>query len=176
MLMQSEIAGVGRRLVATALDLVVLHLALSIITRNMLLSPVGVWMVDFVIAVVYSTMFVGLKGQTLGKMALGLQVIDARGRGLDYVQTFRRAIVKWAPVFVLFVLMAVFMPEELQQRPAGGEMVETVEVDPQSAMASSAMMVIGTIGWLVLIHLARRHPDGQGVHDRVAETFVIKAG
>ena len=37
-------------------------------------------------------------------------------------------------------------------------------------------MVIGTLGWLILIHLARRHPDGQGLHDRAAETYVIKTG
>ena len=128
------------------------------------------------IATVYSAMFVGLKGQTPGKMVLGLQVIDSKGRGLDYVQTFRRAIVKWAPVFVLFIVMALLMPEELQQRPAGEELIETVDVDAQSAMGSSVVMVIGTFGWLMLIRLARRHPDGQGIHDRVADTFVIKTG
>jgi len=43
-------------------------------------------------------------------------------------------------------------------------------------VASSTAMVIGTVGWVVLIHMARRHPDGQGIHDRVAETYVIRTG
>ncbi|MDP6040910.1 MAG: RDD family protein [Candidatus Latescibacteria bacterium] len=176
MLMQSEIAGVGRRLLATVLDVIILHLALSVVTRNMLLSPAGIWVVDFIIAVVYSAMFLGLKGQTPGKMVLGLRVIDVNGGALDYVQTFRRSIIKWLPVFGLFVVMALVVPEELQKRPASGEMIDTVEIDAQSATLSSVVMVVGTIGWLVLIHLARRHPDGQGMHDRVAGTFVIKAG
>ncbi len=176
MLMQSEIAGMGRRVLATVLDFVILHLALTVVLRNMLLSPAGVWMVDFILIVVYSAIFLGITGQTPGKMLLGLRVIDAHGGGLDYVQTFRRAAVKWSPVFVLFIVMALLTPEELYQGPVDGEVVDTVEVDAQSVLASSTAMVIGTVGWLVLIYLARRHPDGQGIHDRVAETYVIKTG
>ena len=174
--MQSEIAGVGRRLLATVLDVVILHFALSVVTRNMLLSPAGVWMVDFIIAVVYSAMFLGLKGQTPGKMVLGLRVIDVDGKALDYVQTFRRSIAKWLPAFGLFVVMALVIPEDLQKRPTSAEVIDTVEVDAQSAILSSVVMVIGAVGWVVLIFLARRHPDGQGVHDRMAGTCVIKAG
>ncbi len=176
MLMQSEIAGLGRRVLATVLDFVILHLALTVVLRNMLLSPAGVWMVDFILIVVYSAIFLGITGQTPGKMLLGLRVIDAHGGGLDYVQTFRRAAVKWSPVFVLFIVMALLTPEVLYQGPVDGEVMDTVEVDAQSVLASSTAMVIGTVGWLVLIYLARRHPDGQGIHDRVAETYVIKTG
>ena len=176
MLMQSEIAGIGRRLLATVLDFVILHLVLTVVLRNMLLSPAGVWMVDFIFIVIYSAIFVGLMGQTPGKMLLRLRVIDAHGGGLNYVQTFRRAVVKWSPVFVLFIVMALLTPEELSRPPADGEVMDTVEVDAQSAVASSTAMVIGTVVWVVLIHMARRHPDGQGIHDRVAETFVIRTG
>ncbi len=176
MLMQSEIAGIGRRLLAAVLDFLVLHLVLTVVLRNMQLSPEGVWMADFIFMVIYSAIFLGIRGQTPGKMLLGLRVIDAHGGGLNYVQTFRRAVVKWSPVFVLFIVMALLTPEELYQRPADGDVVDTVEVDEQSAVASSTVMVIGTVGWIVLIHMARRHPDGQGIHDRVAETYVIRAG
>ncbi len=176
MLMQSEIAGIGRRLLAAVLDFVILHLVLTVVLRNMQLSPEGVWMADFIFMVIYSAIFLGIRGQTPGKMLLGLRVIDAHGGGLNYVQTFRRAVVKWSPVFMLFIVMALLTPEELYQRPADGDVVDTVEVDEQSAVASSTVMVIGTVGWIVLIHMARRHPDGQGIHDRVAETYVIRAG
>ena len=176
MLMQSEIAGIGRRLLAAVLDFLILHLVLTVVLRNMQLSPEGVWMADFIFMVIYSAIFLGIRGQTPGKMLLGLRVIDAHGGGLNYVQTFRRAVVKWSPVFVLFIVMALLTPEELYQRPADGDVVDTVEVDEQSAVASSTVMVIGTVGWIVLIHIARRHPDGQGIHDRVAETYVIRAG
>jgi len=176
MLMQSEIAGVGRRLLATVLDFLILHLVLTVVLRNMLLSPAGVWMVDFVFIVIYSAIFVGVMGQTPGKMLLGLRVIDAQGGGLSYGQTFQRAVVKWAPVFVLFIVMALLTPEEVYQDPVDGEVMDTVEVDGQSAAVSSTTMVLGTVVWVVLIHMARRHPDGQGIHDRVAETYVIRTG
>ena len=176
MLMQSEIAGMGRRLLATVLDFVILHLALTVVLRNMLLSPVGVSIVGFIFLVIYSAVFLGITGQTPGKMLLGLRVIDAHGGGLDYGQTFRRAAVKWSPVFVLFIVMALLTPEELYQLPADGEGIEIVEVEAESDLTSLAAMVIGTVGWLVLIHMARRHPDGQGIHDRVAETYVIRTG
>lgn len=174
MLMQSEIAGIGRRLLATVLDFVILHLVLTVVLRNMLLPPAGVSIVGFIFLVIYSAIFVGSMGQTPGKMLLGLRVIDADGGGLDYVQTFRRAVVKWAPVFVLFIVMALLTPEELYQGPADREGIEMVEVETQSTLASWTVMVIGTVGWVVLIHMARRHPDGQGIHDRVAETYVIR--
>jgi len=37
-------------------------------------------------------------------------------------------VVKWAPVFVLFIVMALLTPEEVYQRPADGEGIEVVEV------------------------------------------------
>ncbi len=176
MLMQSEIAGMGRRLLATVLDFVILHLALTVVLRNMLLPPAGVSIVGFIFLVMYSAIFLGLTGQTPGKMLLRLRVIDAHGGGLNYVQTFQRAVVKWAPVFVLFIVMALLTPEELYQLPADGEGIEVVEVEAESDLTLSTAMVIGTVGWLVLIYAARRHPDGQGVHDRAAETYVIRTG
>ena len=170
MLMQSEIAGMGRRVLATVLDFVILIVALSAITRN---SPVShqeiLWAMVFAIAVAYSALFGVLMGRTPGKMLLGLRVIDADGGGLDYAQMFRRAALKWAPIFALFIAM-----EALYPRPAVGEGVDTAVVDADLALISSAGMVIGTVGLLVLIHLARRHPDGQGLHDRAARTYVIK--
>ena len=176
MLMQSEIAGMGRRVLATVLDFVILMVALSAITHNMPVSHVKWWAIVFAIAVVYSALFGVLMGRTPGKMALGLRVIDAQGRGLNYAQMFRRAALKWSPIFALFIATALLTPEALYPRPANGEGVNTVEVEAERALAPSAVMVIGTVGWLVLIHLARRHPDGQGLHDRAARTYVIEMG
>ena len=173
--MQSEIAGMGRRLLATALDFVILMVALPVMTRNVPLShPALWWALVFAVAVVYSALFGVLMGRTPGKMVLGLRVIDAQGRGLNYVQMFLRAVLKWSLFFALFFAMSLLTPAELYQHPADGEEVATVETGP--ALALSAVMVIGTLGWLILIHLARRHPDGQGLHDRAAETYVIKTG
>ena len=123
MLMQSEIAGIGRRLLAMVLDFVILTLVLEVVLHNMLLSPADVWMaiVIFIFIVIYSAIFLGIRGQTPGKMLLGLRVIDAQGGGLNYGQTFRRAVVKWSPVFVLFIVMALLTPEEMYQGAVDGK-------------------------------------------------------
>ena len=174
MLLQSEIAGVGRRSVAMILDLIILHLALTIITRGMVLSPGGMWVVDFVIAIFYSGIMVGLRGQSLGQMALGLRVIATGDYGLTYSQTFKRAVLKWLPVFGVFILLAVLMPDELRNRGGQQQMIEQVEIESNDALASSVVILVGSALWLFLLHNAKRHPDGQALHDRVVDTYVIK--
>ena len=177
MLMQSEIAGMGRRVLATALDFVILIVALSVITLNMPVSHLEIWWaIVFAIAVVYSALFGVLMGRTPGKMALGLRVIDGDGGGLDYAQMFRRAALKWSPIFALFIATALLTPEALYPRSANGEGVNAVEVEAERVLASSAVMMIGAVGLSVLIYLAHRHPDGQGLHDRAARTYVIETG
>ena len=174
MLMQSEIAGMGRRVLATVLDFVILMVALLVMTRNMspLSHPAIWWVLVFAIAVVYSALFGVRMGRTPGKMALGLRVIDGDGGGLDYAQMFRRAALKWSPFFAPFIAMSLLTPAEWYLPPADGEGGNTVETG--TGLALSAVMMIGTVGWLVLIQLARRHPDGQGLHDRAARTYVIE--
>lgn len=174
MLMQNEIAGAWRRIAAVALDFVLLHLTLTILTRDMMMSPVGIWVLDFVFAVFYSTTFLGLRGQTPGKMALRLRVIGAGDQMLTYGQTFKRSALKWAPIFAVFVLLALLMPGDLQSQLQQESAVEPVAIDPRAALGSSAVLVVGAVGWLWLVHSARRHPDGQALHDRVAGTYVIK--
>jgi len=174
MLLQNEIAGVGRRAVALILDLVVLLVGLSVITRGMVLSPVGMWLMVFAIAICYSGLMVGLRGQTLGKMAMGIRVILPGGGRLNYGQTFQRAVLQWLPIFGIFILLAILMPEELRNRGAQPNLVEQVDLDSNASVVSSAIVLMGGILWLVLLHKARKHPDGQAVHDQVLGTYVIK--
>lgn len=175
MLLQSEIAGVGRRVMATVLDLVILFVGLSFVARGMVLSPVGMWVVDFAIAVCYSGLLIGMRGQTLGKMAMGLRVIPAGDGGLDYGQTFKRAVFKWLPIFGVFILLAVLIPDELRNRGMQQNMIEQVEIDTDATMIPTTVMLLGSVLWLFLLHNARRHPDGQAYHDRLSDTCVIKA-
>jgi uncharacterized RDD family membrane protein YckC len=174
MLLQSEIAGVWRRVLATVLDLLILHLGMSVVTRSMMLSPAGMCLVDYAIAIFYSGLLLGMRGQSLGKMALGLRVIQGGGGGLDYAQTFKRAALKWLPIFGVFMLLAVLMPDQLRNRGINSEMVESIEKDPGSGMMSSLVILMGLALCLFLLVRAKRHPDGQALHDCVVGTFVIK--
>lgn len=174
MLLQSEVASVGRRVLATVLDLVVIHLGLALVTRGMLLSPLGVWLVEFAIAICYSGLLLGLRGQTLGKMAMGLRVISADGGGLDYAVTFKRAVLKWVPILGVFILLAVFIPDELRNQANQQAVIEQVEIESTDATISTALLLLGSFLWLMLMRQARRHPDGQAYHDRLSGTYVMK--
>jgi len=132
------------------------------------------WLVEFAVAVFYSGLLLGMRGQTLGKMALGLRVIQAGDGGLGQGQTFKRAILKWLPVYGVLILFAVSIPEELRNRGVQREMIEQVEIDAGSTMLYSSVMLVGSGLWLFLLHSARRHPDGQALHDRLANTYVLK--
>ena len=50
-----------------------------ILVVNLLLTRAGLSLLTLFVGPVYATLFIGIKGQTLGKMALGIKVIDARG-------------------------------------------------------------------------------------------------
>lgn len=174
MLLQNEIAGVGRRVLALILDLVVLLVGLSVLTRGMVLSPVGMWLMVFAIAICYSGLMVGLRGQTVGKMAMGIRVILPGGGRLNYGQTFQRAVLKWLPIFGIFVILAFIMPEDLRHQGTQPNVIERVDLDSNATMVSSSVVLLGSILWLILLHRARKHPDGQAWHDLISGTYVIK--
>ena len=52
---------------ATVLDFLILHLVLTVVLRNMLLSPAGVWMVDFIFILIYSRDIYGAYGPDAGQ-------------------------------------------------------------------------------------------------------------
>ena len=57
------------------------------------LQPAWPWLVGYLafIGLVYAGYFTGTTGQTLGKMAAGLRVVDAGGQPPGYLRAFTRA-------------------------------------------------------------------------------------
>ena len=68
-----EYMGFWVRVAAWLVDFIVLF-AIQIV-----LSIIGLGIVALFVGPVYGVLFIGLKGQTLGKMALSIQVVDAQG-------------------------------------------------------------------------------------------------
>lgn len=68
-----EYIGFWVRLAAWVIDFIVL----SVI--QLVLSLIGLSFVALIVGVPYGVLFIGLKGQTPGKMALGIQVVDQQG-------------------------------------------------------------------------------------------------
>lgn len=59
------------------------------------LEPAWPWLVGYLafLGLVYAGYFTGTTGQTLGKMAAGLRVVDAGGQPPGYLRAFTRAVV-----------------------------------------------------------------------------------
>lgn len=59
------------------------------------LQPAWPWLVGYLafIGLVYAGYFTGTTGQTLGKMAAGLRVVDAGGQPPGYLRAFTRAVI-----------------------------------------------------------------------------------
>ena len=176
MLMQEEIVGLFRRLVALMIDCVMLHLVyipIWLAIREMTPSPVAVWVLAYITALLYSTIFLGKCGRTPGKIMTSLRVIGADGGVLTQRQTFLRSLIKWTPIFAILVLAAALTPVPTTSPPS---VPDTPSIGPDASPAASAAVVslVGLAVAVVLMGLARSHPDRQALHDRIAGTYVIR--
>ena len=169
MLMPNEIPGMGRRLVALFVDLLMLVLAyvpLSLALREMTPSPVAVLIFVYFISLVYSTVFLNRRGQTPGKVMTSLRVISAKGGVVTQRQAFVRALVKWTPILGILILQAFMAPPvDLQQVAQEAQPVD---------MGGVVVEVVGLVVWVSLSVITRRHLDRQAPHDRIAHTLVMR--
>lgn len=178
--MPNEVAGLGRRMAALLVDLLMLKLAdlpLSRMLREVTPSPVAVLALEFAIVLVYATVFINRRGQTPGKIMTGLRVISADGGMVTQGQAFVRALVKWTPIFGALILLAALnpLPADPHQVALDPERVMAPpEVDPNRAMAASIVAYAAVALGFVLAWIARRHPDRQALHDRIAGTLVMR--
>ncbi len=172
--MRDEIPGVGRRVIAVLIDFVMLFLAkipidqaLSEITP----SPTLLTLISYGIAIVYSTVFLGSRGQTPGKTMASLRVISVDGSGLNQRQALVRSVLKWSPIYAPLFLIAVTLPipMTLQDATVGSPIPPP---DPHPVVAMIPFVAFAVLGYLAIA--TRRHPDGRAPHDRVTDTSVIK--
>ena len=177
MLMRNELVGLGRRTMALIVDIAMLflaHIPLSLIIREMTVSPVAILLLDFGILIVYSTIFITRRGQTPGKIMLTLRVISAGGGPVTQRQAAIRALAKWTPVFSVLILMAALSPTPTDPQAFLNPGNEIVSAAPPASTAASVVSLLGLLLAIVLMLLARLHPDRQALHDRIAGTYLIR--
>lgn len=87
-----EYAGFGRRLGAALLDALIIGMATGFLQ---LLAPDSgaVYALETLGSVLYYVLFVGLRGQTPGKMALGVKVLGPDGGPPGAVRAFVREVI-----------------------------------------------------------------------------------
>ena len=111
-----ELASWGRRLAALALDGLILGVTVvaAVLLAGVSLSELNDLLIEgdtlVVIALfvlpeaIYDTVMIGSRNQTLGKMAVGIKVVDADDRApIGYARAFRR----WLSTAALWALFTV---------------------------------------------------------------------
>lgn len=172
--MRDEMAGVGRRVVAVLIDFVMLELAmwpLGLAIRELTPSAAALRLLQFTIAVMYSSVFLGERGQTPGKIMVALRVISADGGAMNPRQAFVRSLVKWAAVFAPLIAISamVTLPTNVQNIGTQAPLVPMAIPDLVPIIGFLAFCL-----WFVLIVMTRRHENGQAPHDRLTATTVMR--
>ncbi len=182
MLMQDEMAGMGKRFLALVIDVLMLKLLdlpLSRALREITPSPIAALVLEFGITLVYGTVFLARRGQTPGKIMMSLKVISADGGAIGRARALVRSAVKWTPIFGFVIALSALNPYVDPHQVAlgaGRVLTPPAELDAGSLHAWSIVFYSGWLLGFVLVWITRRHPDRQALHDRVADTLVMRVG
>jgi uncharacterized RDD family membrane protein YckC len=115
---------------------------------------------------VYNIFFLGKYGQTLGKMALKIKVLDvSEMRQISYLQALRRDIVPLA-------ITAVLLPRELYQIVAGTSYLFT----PNSMPDRAGMIIMYSLSaWFLLECVTMLFSSKRrAIHDFIADSVVVR--
>ena len=172
--MQDEVPGIGRRFVGLLIDFVMLELAmwpLGLAISELTPSAAILRLLQFVIAVFYSSVFLAERGQTPGKIMMSLRTLSSSGGALNQRQAMVRSVVKWGSIFVPIISMAILTPLPTNVQQIGTEApLVAPELPPLVPVLGFAAFVF----WFVLIVVTRRHRNRQAPHDRLSGTVVIR--
>jgi uncharacterized RDD family membrane protein YckC len=98
-------AGNGKRIAAFIIDFAIVLLA-----KNILITDKKIPVIATVIFMVYCALMEGSKYQaTLGKMALGLEVVNAEGNKIGFKAAFLRNIIRGFSLPIHWVYNIVFL-------------------------------------------------------------------
>ena len=183
-----EPAGFGRRAAAFAVDLVVAAVAVVVLLQFVLdplrqaLGPgwmrIGAFYVAYVLLTVSLPIWLYFAGYessqsqaTLGKRWLGVRVNSLDGRSISFPRALLRTIVKLLPLEIAHICVA------LPVNPFVDAVTGELTIPALDAMhpASLAGLLAALLAFGLLLFSAVLHPDGRGVHDLAARTFVVRS-
>lgn len=115
---------------------------------------------------IYSILFHGFKGQTLGKMAMGVKVVNFEGEDqIDIKQAFIRDSVPFIIMIVLFVYSYILISN-------GVEFDNSTDF---STLAPMIFMAIISLLWTLLEIISMLFNEkSRAIHDLIAGTVVIR--
>lgn len=158
-------AGFWIRVGASLLDMVVL---IPLIVVSFFAQESLVYLLISLVMIAYKPVLEKQYGATVGKMLLGLRVINPSAGPLSWGTAWVRAA---------FAILAAVpgMLMGVKQRQAGIAPTDFAEL-AEFQQANSTLQWIGYatgLLWLVSVIAVAFHPRKQGLHDLLADTFVV---
>jgi uncharacterized RDD family membrane protein YckC len=128
-----EYAGVGRRFVAVLVDFVVLTVVIALAggaystsdngTHSVGVQAEGWW--PFLIFLGYYVIFEALTGWTIGKLVMGLRVVDQNGDSISWGQALGRNLLRVVDAFLLYFVAAIFVWSSSKRQRLGDRAANT---------------------------------------------------
>lgn len=134
----------------------------------------------FSFPIFYFTYMHGSHGQTFGKMAMGVRVINVDGSPLNYWQAFRRWMVEIVfgsvLVFVLLflLLIAMIVIQFVLSKISSVLSIMNYLQDAIDWVAGLAIVLLSNIPLGIMFIPAAFDPRKQGLHDRICHTLVVR--
>lgn len=145
------------------------------LTISMAIS-LGIGMLGMLaVSVFYETWMVGKYGATLGKMIMGMRVVNPEGGKLTYMKSFLRWFIKkpvnylilYVPAYGVFFLV-IFGMSEMSDSSTGSATVVMASVTGMFVSGAVALLCAG-IYWMAAFDDEKR-----ALHDRICGTRVIR--
>lgn len=182
-------AGLGRRLTALVVDLLIVYIAVVVLLQLVLdpmreaLGPgwvrVGWFYIGYTLLTVSLPTWLYFAGYessaeqaTLGKRWLGVVVTGAAGGRVSFPRALLRTILKLLPLELAHVAIAV--PANPFVDPLTGVFTLQPMTDLGASVLVGLFVALLMLGATLLT--AALHPDGRAPHDLITGTYVMKSG
>lgn len=162
-------AGFWLRVGAVVVDFVVL---LPLYVLTLFLPGVFLYLLLSILSMLYKPILEGALGATVGKFALGLRVMDGEGNWVGVPTAVLRNLFFILPAVPGLVIGVRFKEAGLNPLDfnRAEEIAEISEQYQTAGMLSNVLWIV----WLVTVLWVAFHPRKRGLHDLLAQTFVVE--
>jgi uncharacterized RDD family membrane protein YckC len=168
--------GFGPRLLALILDGLILGIPIAGATFYNLLVVKSFWLFVLitVISLAYKPLLEGVYGATLGKMSMGMKVVDYDGGRINAPQAILRSVFTIAQSLITIpVYWFIFRNTDLMA------MTNFLNLSMEMATSYPALNLISTASFFIIfaemLFLLTDQPYWRSLHDHIAKTYVVES-
>ncbi|WP_194851306.1 RDD family protein [Nonlabens antarcticus] len=168
--------GFNSRLIAVILDGLIVGIPIAGATLYNLLVLKSFWCFVLIttVSIAYKPLMEGFYGATLGKMSMGMRVVDYDGHKINAPQAILRSVFTIAQALVtLPVYFFIFQDKSLM------EMTDYFKMSEELGTSYPMLGLISGISFFIMfvemITLLTDPPYWRSLHDRIAKTYVVES-